>query len=512
VTLALANRVYANLDLGTVVVHRVAATRFRAFSSDVGVLSRTVSRDDLVGSAVVSWLKRLRFVLSAAPVPFNHPFAHCIDADQLDRMRIRLELGYGGHVETIKRVFAEIEAMRNDDDAPLWSAFESVLAQNEPGCRVAVLAADTSLFGCFEAHARSAASAIGLELSVMGQRGLGRWGPADVIITFGAPRLYKAFLFSAPYAPAIHVIQYGWITSPIPESPNPPQASITLRPIGRRVRLTGVKDAILEIQSEEVGGTWDELSGHAGPHHSGVEAEHALVEDGRLVRLSAGFSVFVPADREEHLIVIDDSDGVVTVRRITVGDLEPGMHMILRTEGAADYIQAVADARLGGRAPALRAVASAWKEKLRTLVDQQGLEEVAGTLRHAGLGYASRGSVERWSSSRNIGTKTRVAFAVLMHVIGAEDQTDTNWKNALALWAAHRSAGFAIRSMLLNVVRSSDLGQLKQYGRMDFALDVAGAGTLTAFTVEEISPKVRPVHSTQIGRPFPTTYQMQWLD
>jgi hypothetical protein len=94
--------------------------------------------------------------------------------------------------------------------------------------------------------------------------------------------------------------------------------------------------------------------------------------------------------------------------------------------------------------------------------------------------------------------------------LGLGGEADEYWRLSEAIDSAHRMAGFHIRDLLLERVQRSDLTELEATGRMDFELDEADGGTLTALRVLDISAETYSVPPNRIGHPFRTLDDELW--
>jgi hypothetical protein len=223
----------------------------------------------------------------------------------------------------------------------------------------------------------------------------------------------------------------------------------------------------------------------------------------RLYLLNGGYAVFLEASEGATCLAIDLSeDESSRVRRIAIDDLEPGMFVLLRTEGGGDYVIPVADRILGARAPSFREAQRTWKSRLRSMARNTTLHDLVLRLRANGSLRADDGNVRHWMSERAIATQDRIDFVAIMRVVGLESQADHYWAITRTIRAAHLHAGKVIRDLLLRRVKATDVEHLRKEGRLDFVLPEAQGGRLTAFGIEGRAPTTTRVPGSRLGRVF----------
>ena len=89
-------------------------------------------------------------------------------------------------------------------------------------------------------------------------------------------------------------------------------------------------------------------------------------------------------------------------------------------------------------------------------------------------------------SYRTIKPQDASDFRAIMSLTGLSDQFDEYWTTMTMINIAHRQAGHRIAKLLLKEVTNSDLSQLTDAGRMDFALPGIAAATLSALRVQGV--------------------------
>lgn len=107
---------------------------------------------------------------------------------------------------------------------------------------------------------------------------------------------------------------------------------------------------------------------------SGSGQSEVIVETvpARLCYLRGQRAVFVAADDGSSCLIIDTAEmGHAAVRRVPVGELEPGHCLILRTSGGGDFIAPLADRIMGDVAEERRAEQSEWKQRVISAANER---------------------------------------------------------------------------------------------------------------------------------------------
>lgn len=500
--------VYDSTADGQTIVHRVDHELFRVFSDRLGQLAKLVPPDDLRATQVVRWLKRFRFARSVTPVGFDHPLEHCLGRPPLESWRREMTLRYASSATLVDLMFSDLDKLLALPASPLEQECESVLLEAESDQRLGICVPAARYLACFDQALIKTARSIERRLVVVSQNQLRENRVFDRLILVGSPAWFRYNVFAAPRAPRLEIIQYAWIGHQIPQPTLPAESSVGSTSSRRVVSVVSWKTASPSATVEPVDYMVDESPQPAA--HVNVGVVDTQGEDACLVTLETGHVVYISKEEDSRILVIDESSGETTLDRMSLEEIEPGMHLVLRTEGSADYLRDVADASIGRTAADLRQDQLKWKNVLRNKVLLYGATRVAKNLRDSGIAHATPANVDYWSSDRNIATRDIASFSSLLRYCGLGDQVERLWGQAETLRDAHWRAGGTIRQMLLDVLRKADLTDLRKRGRMDFRLDVQGAGVLSAFTVQSISPESERVSSRMIGKPIDRTMELPW--
>jgi hypothetical protein len=242
-----------------------------------------------------------------------------------------------------------------------------------------------------------------------------------------------------------------------------------------------------------------------GLRHAGDAQEMDRVPAKTLL-LEGEFGVFLEDDPSVTVLVIDldAEEAQRRVARISVNKLEPGQFVILKRHGEPDFTVAYANQLMGSLSTPLRALQAEWKQRLRRRVEETSLLAVSIALLDLGSTRAMEANVRNWISARNIRTQDQEDFTAILKLIGLNDVFNEYWNGMETIARYHQRAGQQIRRQLLRKLQESALVGLERYGRLDITLtDAVGAGTLTAFRILAIDPKIRIVDVNELNSPFP---------
>jgi len=444
-------------------------------------------------------LRRYRIPLSAAPLPFNHPdIAPAMNEPELRAFVARTARAYPSFAETTRKVADFLIELRRSADNPLLDALES-LAGRDGGSTV-VLVRQSRLIAAVRDALRSRA-----ETRDFDAIGIGALGAAiyDRVILVGSTRWYPSHVLTAPSAPVVEVVSYRWNRSRWrPEraflgSPESPSA--------RDYEPSEPEEEDVELDDTWPEIDWDRIAQRAaaaGGENDDAEGQE-LVE-ARLFSLEGGSAVFLHAAEGAKSLVIDPrADGNSRVKRIETDEIEPGVFVLLRTEGGGDYIVPVANWILRDRADESRESQRQWKRLLRDQVMRKGALQVSLELIDLGSNRADEANVRNWMSERNIATQDKNDFAAIMWLVGLGAEIERRWEITRLIRAAHLRAGRIIGNRLLDQVGTASIYDLEREGRMDFALPEEEGGRLTAFRVEGRALRPTWVPASQVDVEFP---------
>lgn len=508
----------SNISLATAdALHRLAQTRtiryylvddplFRRFWAKACQLERAAAEagEDDILRTLLRQTRRVRYELSSSPLLFSDPvIARGLSGQERADLLNRISQAYPSLAAEANELVALTEELFRSDTNPLLDRVELLDARNGSS---ALVIRKSRLLEAVEVTTRTRAATSRLQVvDPESLHGATIW---DRLILVGPVPWFPDYVFSAPRANEIHVISFRWLGSRW----RPHATFITLgQPPPVDDRSTSG-----ELDTTEVGNwpdvDWQGITERALGDESdeAARAQQDLVE-ARLFTLNAGLAVFLEVTKGSTSLVIDprEEDEMSRVRRVISDEIAPGTFLLLRTEGGGDYIVPLADQILGDRAKACRAAQRHWKERLRDAVagsSEEGVNlrllDVSLRLSELGSKRADEANVRHWISARNIVTRDKGDFKAIMDLIGLGSEVDQYWALMRQIRAAHLQAGRRIRRLLIERVRTVDLSELEQRGRLDVVLPEEEGGCLTALLVEGRSPARTFLPASREGRVF----------
>lgn len=358
------------------------------------------------GDLLLHELVRLSFQLwyrvLSAPLPLCHP--SLIDASAEDLLLRRVHAvgqSYCHLREVSERYASALTDLRSSDDNPLWLAIEPETVGRQAD-NVGLLIKPARLV----VAVRDFVTAQRRPLEVLMESQLRRAVAFDRLYVFGAGRWYPGFVFSAPRAPGLQVVRYRVL------SDSPPEEATFVKPLKRPTRtLFAPSDGrrangSLRVGADEVRPGLDIASimrRAGGGDGAGVSGSSAELVDVRALILEQDLAVLVVAAEGASELIVDlREEAEKLVHRVPAVNLEPGMAVLVRTEGGGDYIVAAADQILGEKAEELRRHQRHWKQLLCVLVAKLENAEVVDRLKAAGSTIANYQNLRNWMSPRSI--------------------------------------------------------------------------------------------------------------
>ena len=469
---------------------------------------RLVSRanpDDLLLGDAVRFANRLRYRILTTPLPLNHPavLGYSAAADALKRLSIASS-SYNELKIPAERFASITRTIQSCVENPLWKSVEEEF-RSDSGANIGFVIGQLSLVAAVREMLKRDQTRDARVITDTDLRGLEVF---DRLYIFGPARWYQVFVFSAPRALDVRIVRYAHLKDQVTEG----QVFVKLlKPSSRKALNSDSASVVVDTSIVDVDDpapmedtSW--ILRMAVGVGEDVSSQHDAVDrlDVMALVLEQEMAVLVSASDGASELVIDlREDGEALLRRVPTSNLEPGMAILLRTEGGGDFVVSAADRIMGGAAKELRQRQRWWKGRLRALVEEFGWERTIGQLRRAGSKIASQQNLRNWMSPRSIRTHRKRDFEAIFAVIGSGGSTDEYWNKMAKIDTAHRLAGFVIRKQLLRQMRNADLSPLQAYGRQDFALpgDVGG-GSLAAIRITRIVPGTVESSASSVHRLF----------
>lgn len=206
-----------------------------------------------------------------------------------------------------------------------------------------------------------------------------------------------------------------------------------------------------------------------------VAAVPVILGGGKGIYLEEGAIVYSPS-----VEVIEEQRVCLSLEKRMIADLEPGMLVLLTTEGGGEMIPVVADAILKHQASRIRNLQKLWKSKLIEQVESHGLAEVAELLQ------TSTANIKNWCHPRNIAPENlEEHLRPLLDLSGLKTRYEEIVQSITRLRSAHQSAGMKLQALLLKSLGGLDLRAAFLHGYQDIR-DPAGGPIKTVYLVQNI--------------------------
>ena len=452
-------------------------------------------------------LRRIHFDTLAAPVaaePLECDELHAFLSAQRQRVRAAIpsvEPMLGGLLDTLQGLW---ESSAN----PLLAAIGEIDGRSE-GSPTPVLLSESRLRQPSQVAMEQAGFAHRVLLLTPPE--LRASSPLDSLVIVGAPRWFPQHVFTAPRAANLVIVRHHWVSADWKDAFRPSfqmarseRAQVRREPpvIHRDRASVDVAPGEEAIPALEVRPLEDiERPGHAGWATGRLAGEEEV--DAVMLKLD-GANVVLLEDEEGNQAYIVDLDEDDPIHRVPVRDVAEGVFILLRTEGAGDYVVDMANQLLGTEAFAVRARQELWKQGLREAVTARGVEAVVAELRRLGSRRANASNLRNWQSPRSIKTKDRADFDAILALVELDHERDDMWQTMDLIDRAHAKAGQEIRRRLLAEVERADRAELIRHGRLEVKLD-EGGGLLAAFRVEEVSRQPHKALRSQLNQVLSST-------
>ena len=489
--------------------HWVDHEKLHTFSLALRKFERLLGeeKDEELWQQFLRPLKRFRFRLCATPLPFNHPRLAINDIEKIAVVLSRVQYLYPELGVSAQKLFTMVKLLLNCNDTPLLELLTSLSYGKFPN-KTALLLKDPRMIPPVREAISKNPTLREIELIRFPQLCTGN--VYKKLLVIGPTRWFPEYVFNAPRAKEIHLINFNWIKDhwqPEPAFLSHGGQSINQEP----APVESVVDKNRRVISTEQYVDAEEILPSINWHLINIKYtcgnSNTFRPDfiqARLFLLEEGYGVFLDSEKNSrnHVINLDVDLDEDPYCRMSTSDIQPGMYILLRTGDRGDYIYEIADKIIGDKAIEIRETQKNWKNLLWEQVSQRGLGEVSIALQQLGSPISNEVNLRNWASKKNIKPRDEKDFAAIMKLIGLEHKAKEYWENASALELAHRKAGHHISELLLKQVKKSDLSLLESTGIMDFQLPEVDGGILTAFRIEDISPDTFPISSSQVGRPI----------
>ncbi len=478
-------------------IHQLEHSEFRHFCLSLKRFESLIGENakDDYWKQFLRPLKRYRFKLCAAPLPFNYP-KECQPEtiEFLNKKLKKCEYIYPNLMSAATDIFNSFVSLSKSDNNPLLNFI------NKNFTDVSVLVKESYLINNVNQQSN-------LEVLVPSNlRGIRNY---NVLVIAGAKSWFPDYIFTAPRVREINVIQYDWIKD------NWDFKSVFIDNVDNlkkyfriqvflnqeKAHFQSSDIAVIDyVHANEILLPSINLSEVVKVITSSSKATNDYEDiEARLFLLEGETAICLDASSKAIVIDLEETEKSQVVKKL-VTNIQPGMFLVLRTSGGGDYIIPVANRILGEQARHLRELQQYWKSLLKKKVRDSSLASVSRNLVKLGFKTANNEqNISNWMSDRTIRPKD---FDVILRFVGLEDRLQEFREAANKIYSAHLEAGKNIRQLLLKQVRNYDLQQLEQQVKMDFELPEADDVSITAFRVLDINTETISIPSSKIAQPF----------
>jgi hypothetical protein len=497
---------------------------FESFSLTLNELLRSLGEEAQgdFWKPLTDALRNFRYLASATPLPFGHSsFMNKEDKLRLQK-RFELCLRYSpASQDKLLALQTLLERLLVSADNPYLAKLETLVpAHNARSWKL--LIKNTRLKGAVQQTLWEHPALAGLE--VIDTRSLCDTKPFKGLIVCGSSLWFPHHVLDAPRAEQTHVMHYRWLrdqerrtatfdtlhdnnflpkTIRVFAEPRPQQNTLQkeapqeLEPQASTPSITLPPEVILPTVD------WAKLTGsqtqRSANSSENVEAYLYLLEDDH--------AVYLKADDDASVTAFDPSTR--DAERLRAQHLESGMFVLLRTEGADDYVVEIANSLMGEHAAAARQLQAAWKKRVRDMKWRHSVEHMCHLLKRYGSTKANPANLQNWVAERTIGPKDVKDLNAIMMLIDWYEKRDEVWQTMTAIRNAHKRAGGYIREQLLKQLKDARIVELDKTGRLDITLPNTTAGKLSLFRVLAKAPEKVSVAYYHTSKPF--SLEEHWL-
>jgi len=457
-------------------------------------------------TSIITTLKKVRFDLATLPVSPEHIIATQLIA-QLNKELAICKISFPDSAEHLSKIIDRLLDFKGQENQ-----FLSWISKNDTRDIVT-----EGLCLLSSRQIRLTEDIISVDekfsarnLIVTSPRELTKFNFFDRIFLCGSISLFAENQFRnhehvwrSPRAPNLYFLSYDWISENFkPESAfDIPSNKIDVCIVNHSVIETGTTEqAGSYVNAENIidVGALDfspaDLISHALPVTTG---HFESICEARLLLLEDGTAIYKEVDRSSRTVEFNQK---VEIHKVENKKLEPGLSLVVRTEGSGDSIAAVADLLFGEKADQIRSMQEQWKTAFRKKMNSyESIYQVARVMTDLGAPTANETNVKNWQRSDTIKPNNENDFKSIMVFSGLPDIVDDYWKNAQKVLQMHKKAGKEISKLLLSRINDSSMEALEKYGRIDIEIDGL-AGKVSVIRIESIMPDIYNVASGQLDK------------
>lgn len=453
----------------------------------------------------VRLLRRYRFNACASPLPFDHKtLVPPEDVEFLNRTSLQAA-AYPSQVEALKSALEARLALIHLKHNPMGRA----LRDRWSGSGYTLVLRESKLIEPSRDWLRQQ----GVDVPFVSLRELKQAKLIQNLVLVGSPRWYPSYVFDCPRALHYEVFCTSLFRDSWTWTPGflGSESCSSMRDRSLQFQCFGSRDAAQSNTSEDSIYPVVQLERVARGALGNVESAFGKTLEARLLLLDNGLAMFVPADSEAKVYVIEfDSDVRPHIGRRLVTDLHGDHFVLVRTSGGGDYVADMADSHLGAEALRLRDLQVRWKQALRELVESCGIELVVEELKGLGAQRASAVNLSNWVSPGFIRPRADQDLVAILELVEWDGEPDRLLEDMDGIAHAHLLAGQSIRRDLLHSIECQDSTELFRSGYQEFELN-SSSGRLAACRVLNLGESVFTTPVNRLLVPF-SWEANKWLE
>ncbi|MBC2705603.1 hypothetical protein [Desulfobacula sp.] len=459
-----------------------------------------------------SALKRFRFDLTTTPLPFS-------SAELLSeklRSSLKTALNFASQFPEQIQLINEINDLINNlpsEEHPFMTWVKSMMLNREVNDSFAICLPNAKNVFIVEEFFRQSEDLFDSKCEILNPRQLKELRFYDLIVFCGSIKLFSEnpfadyeYVWRSPRARNLYFLSFSWIKGefkPTPSFDVKPNC-IALKEFDEYIPDPGYKYVSDDDIFESTPISFDDYN--FSPVSILVTKSNVLPKNDyssvsdcecRIVSLDDGCYLYKDIESYSHIVNFQPE---TEVNKISNRQLEPGMPLIVRTEGSNDSIAAVADMLLGERAELVRMLQNEWKIAFRRkLFSYEYLSDVQSELIKLGSLIANESNIRNWSKDETIKPKDYRDFEAIMKFSGISERAEVYWNNAKSIFKMHVQAGREISKLLRSKITAASMNEFVKYGKIEVDLpDIAGK--LSVIHIEAISNTKYIISSNSVNK------------
>ncbi|EIJ78322.1 hypothetical protein PB1_12199 [Bacillus methanolicus PB1] len=472
--------------------HRLQHYSLRNFSTALYHLEKAISRSqlshDLLLGDLISNFRKYRFYVVASLISFDN-YNTFLDKNKLEQLYNRCRLLFPNILDELENCYMAFESLIKSDENPVLHYIKENI---DTRLYTGVILKATSDYEATKQLIESLS--VQSQCKLIGSQVLKTNTFFEQLIVIGPSRWFPNFIYNSPHAPKIHTVTYKWLERKFQEE-SYLEGETTKSTIfsGRCVtyhdpffQRDELEEVIFDTNIEKTV-DYSHLEQEIKAKKQKNENDEKDIVAARLVILSGNKGIFFEDVSLKNIFSIySDSDGF-TIGRTSINEIEPNSYVLVRTGTKQDLIRTKADEIIGISAQTYRKFHMRWKNRLKKIVQRNGIGSVHLALKKLGVKNPTEANIRNWMSEDNIMPASETDFKAILEFVKLGEDESKHIKVAKLLRRAHQEAGSLIRKKLIEEIKNTDLSSLELRGEHVFNLPDEKGVAFTAYRVEHIS-------------------------